>query len=494
MAVNLRRPILVGGIGLSFSLWLLQSFHDSAGTVGEFSVIGAIALGAGFWLFQKQTAKELHLPDVGQMDRETVEKAIAQTEGTISQLEAEAEKHPANVPLREQLAKITTEIDRQEMHLAVTGGKSVGKSTLIQVLESNWVSQQPQKLGLQETPALFTATDQTPPPSLNQEGLVERSDLVLFVTNGDLTDPEYQTLQQLAASKQRAVLVLNKQDRYLPEERATVLQQLQQRMQGTLKGEDVVAIAASPSAIKVRQHQPDGSVREWMETPAPEMSAIAGRLSQILAQESQQLVWATAWRAAYALKAEAKSALNEVRRDRALPVIEQYQWIAAATAFANPVPALDLLATAAINGQLVMDLGNLYQQKFSVQQAQAIAGTMGSLMLKLGLVELTTQTVGGVLKSNAITFVAGGAVQGVSAAYLTRLAGLSLIEYFQAQEAATTAEGRLLNLDQLRETLQKVFQQNQRIAFLQGFVKQAVGRLVPESPQPAIAGNEIPSC
>lgn len=491
MAVNLRRPILVGGIGLSFSLWLLQSFYDSAGTVGEFSVIGAIALGAGFWLFQKQTAKELHLPDVSQMDRETVEKAIAQTEGTISQLEAEAENHPANAPLREKLAKITTEIDRQEMHLAVTGGKSVGKSTLIQVLESNWVSQQPQKLGLQETPALFTATDPTSPPASR---IGERSDLVLFVTNGDLTDPEYQTLQQLAASKQRAVLVLNKQDRYLPEERATVLQQLRQRMQGTLKAEDVVAIAASPSAIKVRQHQPDGSVREWMETPAPEMSAIASRLSQILAQESQQLVWATAWRAAYALKAEAKSALNEVRRDRALPVIEQYQWIAAATAFANPVPALDLLATAAINGQLVMDLGNLYQQKFSIQQAQAIAGTMGSLMLKLGLVELTTQTVGSVLKSNAITFVAGSAVQGVSAAYLTRLAGISLIEYFQAQEAATTAEGRPLNLDQLRETLQKVFQQNQRVAFLQGFVKQAVGRLVPESPQPAIAGNEIASC
>jgi hypothetical protein len=491
MAVNLRRPILVGGIGLSFSLWLLQSFHDSAGTVGEFSVIGAIALGAGFWFFQKQTAKELHLPDTSQMDRETVEKAIAQTEGTISQLEAEAENHPANAQLREKLAKITAEIDRQEMHLAVTGGKSVGKSTLIQVLESNWVSQQPQKLGLQETPALFTATDLTPQPPCRLE---ERSDLVLFLTNGDLTDPEYQTLQQLAASKQRAVLVLNKQDRYLPEERATVLQQLRQRMQGTLKGEDVVAIAASPTPIKVRQHQPDGSVREWMETPAPEMSAIAGRLSQILAQESQQLVWATVWRAAYGLKTEAKSALNEVRRNRALPVIEQYQWIAAATAFANPVPALDLLVTAAINGQLVMDLGNLYQQKFSLQQAQAIAGTMGGLMLKLGLVELTTQTVGGVLKSNAITFVAGGAVQGVSAAYLTRLAGLSLIEYFQAQEAATTAEGRPLNLDQLRETLQKVFQQNQRVAFLQGFVKQAVGRLVPESPQPAIAGNEIASC
>ena len=111
--------------------------------------------------------------------------------------------------------------------------------------------------------------------------------------------------------------------------------------------------------------------------------------------------------------------MNGLRRDRAVPVIEQYQWIAAAAAFANPVPALDLLATAAINAQLVMELGGIYQQKFSLEQAQAVAGTLGSLMLKLGLVELSTQTIGTILKSNAITFVAGGVVQGVSAAYLT---------------------------------------------------------------------------
>ncbi len=106
---------------------------------------------------------------------------------------------------------------------------------------------------------------------------------------------------------------------------------------------------------------------------------------------------------------------------RATPVIEQYQWIAAAAAFANPVPALDILATAAINAQMVMDLGNVYQQKFSLEQAQTVAGAMGSLMLKLGLVELSTKAVSTVLKSNAITFVAGGVVQGVSAAYLTLL-------------------------------------------------------------------------
>jgi uncharacterized protein (DUF697 family) len=287
------------------------------------------------------------------------------------------------------------------------------------------------------------------------------------------------------------MLVLNKQDQYLPTERATVLQQLRQRMLGRLGAEDVVAIASSPAPVKVRQHQPDASVQEWMEQQSPDLKAVSDRLSQIVTQEGQPLVWASTIRAAAALKAEAKSQLNKVRRDRALPVIEQYQWIAAAAAFANPVPALDLLATAAISAQVVTDLGEIYQQKFSLQQAQAAAKTLGSLMLKLGLVELSTQTIGSILKGNAFTYVAGGAVQGVSAAYLTRLAGLSLIEYFQEQEQSeNAATGRSLNLERLGEKLQKVFQQNQRTAFLQGFVKQGVGLLVPASPQPELTGSE----
>ncbi|MGC1395385.1 MAG: YcjF family protein, partial [Coleofasciculaceae cyanobacterium] len=228
-------------------------------------------------------------------------------------------------------------------------------------------------------------------------------------------------------------------------------------------------------------HQTDDSVQEWIETQKPDVTALSSRLTQILATEAQQLVWATALRATAALQKEVKTRLNNVRRDRALPVIEQYQWIAAAAAFANPVPALDLLATAAISGQLVVELGEIYQQKFSMPQAQTTAKSLGSLMLKLGLVELSTQAIGGILKSNAFTYIAGGAVQGVSAAYLTRLAGLSLIEYLEEQDYHDTATDKLFNLERLGQKLQMVFQQNQRTVFLQGFVKATVARILPES-------------
>ncbi|MBE8970194.1 DUF697 domain-containing protein [Nostocales cyanobacterium LEGE 12452] len=474
MVVKLQRPILVGGLGLSFSLWMLDSWHDSIVQVGEFGLLSALAVGGGLWLFQQNRSKDsLEQLDGMVVDRATVESAIAKTETVINQLAQEAENHPALETLREQVAQLLLELDRQEIKVAVTGGKSVGKSTLIQVLEQNLETQN--FVSLQETAPLFREVGENSDAAILAE--VAKSDFVLFLTNGDLTDSEFKTLQQLKAANQPNMLVFNKQDQYLSDESANILLSLKQRMQG-----NVVATAASPIAIKVRKHEADGSVQEWMEQPAADIQQLTQLLGEVLAQQGQRLVWVTTMRKAGLLKAEAKNWLNATRRDRATPIIEQYQWIAAAAAFANPVPAFDILATAAINAQMVMDLGNIYQQKFSLEQAQTVAGTMGSLMLKLGLVELSTKAISTVLKSNAVTFVAGGVVQGVSAAYLTRVAGLSLVEYFQQQEIAIDS-GTGLNLENLRQTLQKVFQQNQQIGFLQGFVKQGMKRLLPEVQQ-----------
>ena len=480
MVVKLQRPILVGGLGLSFSLWILQSWHDSIVQLSEFGLVGALAVGGGLWLFQKNRPKNSLEPLDGMVvDRTMAESAIATTQTVINQLAIEAENHIALETLRAKVAQLLPELDRQEIKVAVTGGKSVGKSTLIQVLESNsWEATQ-QKVSFWETPPLFREAGDNSDAAVLAE--IQQSDFVLFLTNGDLTDSEFQSLQQLKAANQPAILVFNKQDQYLADERASILLSLKQRM-----AENVVATAASPIAIKVRKYEADGTVEEWMEQPKPDIQQLTQQLSEALTQQRQQLVWKTTLRTAKLLKVEAKKWLNETRCDRATPIIEQYQWITAAAAFANPVPALDILATAAINAQMVMDLGNIYQQKFSWEQAQTVAGTMGSLMLKLGLVELSTKAVSIVLKTNAVTFVAGGVVQGVSAAYLTRVAGLSLVEYFAQQEIALDS-GNALNLDKLRQTVQNVFQQNQQMGFLSAFVQQGVKRLSPQ-PQPETVG------
>lgn len=481
MAVKVQKPILAAGLGISGLLWLWDSLHDEILEIGEWGLLGAIAVGGVFWLLKQPASyNSSALLPPSPLKRETVEQAIEKTKAAIAILEAEAQVASMEPGIAASLSRLQQAagqlpgaFNRQKLQLAIAGGKKVGKSSLRQLLESLEIAED---ISWVEAEALFTEAEVA---SARAKETASACDFTLFLVTGDLTESERQFLQQLRGSHQRLILAFNKQDCYLPEEREEMRQLLQQRVRGLIPLEDVIAIAAAPKPVKVLRHQADGSVSESLQQPPAEVAALQERLSQILVQERETLIWGTIWRQATALQQQAKAALNQVRRERALPTIEQYQWVAAAAAFANPVSALDLLATAAINAQMLVDLSEIYQQKFSFSQAQAAAGTLGKLMVQLGLVELSSQAIAGLLKSNAFTYVAGGAIQGVSAAYLTRLAGLSLVEYFQEQESSSES-GSGLNWESLGTKLKQVFAENQRSTVLQGFVRQAVARLAPE--------------
>jgi uncharacterized protein len=170
--------------------------------------------------------------------------------------------------------------------------------------------------------------------------------------------------------------------------------------------------------------------------------------------------------------------LNEVRRDRAVPMVEHYQWIAAGTTFANPLPSLDMVATAVITGKLVQELSTLYGVRLSLQNAQDIAAVMVKTLIQMGGVEVTTQLLAQVLKANLATFVVGGLVQGVSAAYFTRIAGHTLIECFAQQPFEE--KGFSLDGAKVTQAIQQVLQQHQRLDLLKDLVTQAKQRLLPE--------------
>lgn len=470
MDVKLRKPILVGGVTLATGLWLWDSLQHSLVEVGEWSLLGAMTVGAGFWLLRNKTAHQKSLTKISlPVKREEVEQAIAEINQLVKDLEIEAPDR--KIPnLKQEVGRLPTLLERQGLKIAITGGKTVGKTSLLCKLAENKFATEIDWL---ETEALLTEKTQQ---EITAKEKALASDLVLFMVAGDLTDAEWQILQQLQQSRQRVLLIFNKQDLYAPEERIYIEQQLQQRVADVIPPEDIIAIATVPKAIKVLRQQEDSSVLESMEQPEAQISNLNSRLTTILAREREQLIWAATWRKAIELKQQAREILNQVRRDRALPVIEQYQWIAAAAAFANPVAALDLLATAAVNTQMLVDLAGIYRQPFSLERAQTATGTLGKLMVQLGLVELSTQAIASILKSNAFTYVAGGAVQGVSAAYLTHIAGLSLIEYFQEQEV-NLDEQEGFNLARFSAKLQQVFQQNQRTTFLNNFVQNAISRL-----------------
>ncbi len=465
MTVRLGKPILVTGIGITIALTLGETLNSKLSEIGSWGILGAFVLGAGIWFWQKPNSKIDFSPPTP-LSLEKVKQAISKAEKIINYL-AKEDPNQDLTPLKTSLTQLNQEFSRQDLKIAITGARKTGKTALKKLLESGNFGE---SIAFLETEPLLTLDC-----TANQKKSLA-ADLVLYLINGDLTDSEWQILQQFDRMHQRVILLLNKQDRLPAETREEILLSLKQRLKETIPAHHILAIAAAPEPLKVRQHQSNGEIKEWTEPQTVVIAPLDNHLRKIIEQEKSELVLGTIWRQALELAKETKQLLNQSRRKKALPVIEQYQWIAATATFANPLAALDLVLAAATNAQMLVDLGAIYQQKMSLEQAKTAMTTLGKMMVQLGMVEVTTQALGTILKGNAITYIAGGTVQGIGAAYLTRLAGLTLIEYFQEQEINEPLNNDW-NWTSLQNKVKQVWEQNQRLAFLQDFVKQTSARL-----------------
>lgn len=447
MAIKVQKPVLVVGMSLSVALWLWQSL---AHVTGEWGIGIAMTLGIIVWLFPRKQTESTTPVNISAKE---IQLAITQVKEKIQQITQEAPQQ--DVTQLQMALKELSDNDntRESLVVAIAGGKRVGKTTLKELLESN--------------------------PPISHVKLIEEqeqknleADIILYMTDGDITATQWQQLKYYQSHHQRCLLLFNKQDQYTPEVKQEVLLQLKQRVAGMIGEEDIIACAVNPMAVKVRKYGNDGNVEQWWETPTADLGGLCDRLQYINTYQRTQLLLATTWRQAISLKQQSQQILHNIRKQQSLPIIEKYQWLSGATVGLNPVASIDLLATVAINAQMLVDLGAVYQHPLSLAQAQNATVTIGKMLLKLGLVEICTQSIATVLKTNLITYAAGGLLQGVSAAYLTRITGLSLIEYLQDSEP----QGGL-NLEKLGEKLKEVFNLHQKSDFIQGFVQAAIGKI-----------------
>lgn len=468
MTVKIKKPILITGISISFLLWFWQIFQTSIAKIDNFSFWVLIIIGVGFFFGKPNKNSEEIKPKIYQpITKIQLEKTFLQCENSLNQL---IEETGDEQDLLLELEGLKSGISRLNLQVAIAGRNKSGKSSLKKVLECQNFDL---KITFIEGENLLNNIKETA-KILELNKIYGQSDLLLFVINGDLTASELQFIQEFNRYNQRLLLIFNQKDLYLPEEQIIIFKQIKERVKSIINSEDILAIATNPQEIKVKKYQDNGTIKEWLEKPSPELNELLNRLPIIINKERESLVLTTVYRQVIVLQDNIKTRLNNFRKKQALPIIEKYQWIAATTAFANPVSSLDLLATAAINTQLLIDLSEIYQQKLSLNKAKTSSITIAKSMVQLGIVEFSTQTLGSMLKTNALTYVAGGIVQGVSAAYLTRIAGLSLIEYLEIEKNDNKDS---FNIDQLKEKIKAIFKENQRDIFLQNFVKTAVNKL-----------------
>jgi uncharacterized protein len=432
---RLPKPVLWGAVPLTLLgvYWLSQQ-------IWSLIELGVISAGLGWlawqWGKQRPATQTVAPPEVTTAH---VKQTLTEAAAILGQLGQAPQTSPQLPLLQTQATSIATGLNRDTLEIVVLGGNGVGKTTLRQLLQTTvW----PCACDWQEAP-------------LSESTAVPTADLVLLVLQADITQSEYACLQALKQQGQRTVVVWNKQDQFLAADQHQVQAQLQQHLRGLVANADLVTVSAAPMPIQVRQHQADGTIREWQEQPLPQIQTLQTRLQEIFSQEARQLVVQSTWQQAQSLKTDAQTLLNRARRQQALPIIERYQWIAGSAAALSPLPVLDLLGVGVVTVKMVQEIGTLYQQSVSLEQAKTIGTTLASLILKLGLVELSTQALTTVLKVNSLTYLLGAGLQGISTAYLTRVAGLTLVEHFQAISALAANDHKQTLTQQLHHHLSR---------------------------------------
>lgn len=491
-------PLVLAAVVLGAAAWLFSSvgeMHDRLarhstslalaflGIAGLVAAASALAAARFFWQAGRPERPPPKAPeDLVKAADVQAEKA----EGVIERVGDDA----AKAQLQGELAALRADRQQRRFHVVVFGTSSAGKTSLINALLGQHVGKTEAVMGTTRHGENFTHSVEgvdgtvllTDTPGLSEIGaggalreaeardLAARADLLLFVVDHDLIRSEYDPLAALARQGKRSIVVLNKKDRLVDADRDAILEKLRERLRGIVPPRDIVAVAASPRPTPVRITNPDGTVETVLEAEGPELGALEGRIAEILRREGDSLRAGNLLLRAHLLSKKAQEQVGRERDARALEVIEKFQWITAGAVFANPIPALDLMAAGAVQFQMISELAAVYGVEVTTSHVKMIGSQMAQMLLKLGLVEATTSLIAGLFKSSLIGYAAGGAVQAVSMAYLTHISGHAFAEYF--------ARGQSWGDGGMQAALIRQFDLNSRAEFLHEFAKQALDKVV----------------
>lgn len=424
----------------------------------------------------------------------------------LDQIIGQISDRPLHNLLQEKAHSLRTDLEQNYFYIAVFGMGSVGKTSVINALIDEKVGLTSITAGttkllrhytydkltnllgskcrilLMDTPGLQSADAMGEQQEAIAIRAAETADLVIFVTDCDLGAIATEVLTNLAAMGKPMILAFNKTDQYLPPDRAAILTTLQAKTAKFLSPDRIVAIAAAPIPITVRQYNqesPNYLEQEWQEAIPPDIAPLKNCLENLLAGKWEQLLLKNCQSKLQQLQAIAQTSLQKSRREQGHKIIRQYQWLNGATLFANPIPALDLIAGIAINAKLLIELAQIYDRRLGLKEAQAIALNLIEILIKLGCVEIATVAIATqasyFLKASTITYAIGGGVQAVSAAYLTHVGGVSFLDYLElSPEPSFTIKG-------IQEFCRTNFAKMQDQGFISSFVASFIGQFPPTS-------------
>jgi len=299
------------------------------------------------------------------------------------------------------------------------------------------------------------------------------ADLVLLVVDGPMRESESKLLSQLGKMEKRTVVCLNKEDWYDDHDRRMLLSQLQKQVLGIVPDGDIIAVRSRPSQRTRQRVLADGrQVAEQIDVDV-DLSSLGRRLMEIVDSDGPDLLLANLLLQSRGMIAEARASVREQLDRRAWEIVNSYTWGASGAAALSPFPLVDVAAGCAISTKMVLDLARVYRQDIDANVAVKLLGQLGkNLIAILGVSAVTpiasTLAASFIKTIPGIGTIAGGALQAVVMAIVTRWLGAVFIEYFRNE--MQRPEGGLAGL------ARRKWEEMTTVATIRQLVIEAAGR------------------
>ena len=383
--------------------------------------------------------------------------------------------------LNYQKNKLETQLKTGDYKVTLFGAGSSGKTSIARSLLKNIVGETSAKIGttkqinsykiripilkrnikIIDTPGLFE------PSKLGEERekatILEasNSDLVLFVLDQDINKYENYLIKELLKIGKKIIIVLNKCD-------------LRSRNENNLIKENINSIiSAKKNNITVVQTIAVPQQSTYEKSSAlnlvPEVGSLFREIIETLDNNGEELLADNILFRSNKLGIKSKNFLREQRYLMSNKVIKKYMWITGGVILINPLPAVDFLTTTSVNIQMIMELSKIYEIKLTKKDAKDLSKSLLSVLAKQGILKGGLAILSPALATSLTKIIISKSIQSITAGWLIRIVGLSLIEYFK--------NGQDWGDGGIQEVVDKIYKISKREDILNNFVNEAISKI-----------------
>ena len=256
----------------------------------------------------------------------------------------------------------------------------------------------------------------------------QRSHIVLFVCDSDLTRREAESLRYLLALDKPLVLVMNKADQFSVEEQAALMHRLFERLEeiGGETGRDRVVAVSAGGEVDVIERRDDGSETTVKRTRPADIGVLVVAINRLLEDDTQPLEDRRD-RAVFQLAADKLAEAEATYRvQRSEQIIRNSTRKAVIGALAAISPGTDILIQGYIGTAMTQELCKLYgaaPRDLDIEEFLSMSQSRVGRTLPL-----TLAVAGNGLKAfPGIGTVAGGFVHAVAYGLIFDALGRSLV-------------------------------------------------------------------